>query len=62
MCRDTEQLLHFLVSHDVVLGEFRCERCGLNLVSVVLSVCGFFQGPACNQLYISRQQIAQKHT
>ena len=41
MCRDTEQLLRFLVSHDVVLGEFRCERCGLNLVSVVLSVCGF---------------------
>ena len=26
---------------DIVLGEFRCERCGLNLVSVVLSVCGF---------------------
>jgi len=32
MCRDTEQLLRFLASHDVVLGEFRCERCGLNLV------------------------------
>jgi len=30
-----------LASHHVVLGEFRCERCGLNLVSVVLSVCGF---------------------
>jgi len=44
MCRDTEQLLRFLVSHDVVLGEFRCERCGLNLVSVVLSVCGFSAG------------------
>jgi len=41
MCHDTEQLLRFLASHDVVLGEFRCERCGLNLVSVVLSVCGF---------------------
>jgi len=41
MCCDTEQLLRFLASHDVVLGEFRCERCGLNLVSVVLSVCGF---------------------
>jgi len=41
MCRDTEQLLHFLASHDVVLGKFPCERCGLNLVSVVLSVCGF---------------------
>jgi len=41
MCRDTEQLLRFLASHDVVLGEFRCECCGLNLVSVVLSVCGF---------------------
>ena len=36
-----EQLLRFLASHDVVLGEFRCERCGLNLVRVVLSVCGF---------------------
>ena len=41
MCRDTEQLLRFLASHDVVLGEFRCERCVLNLVRVVLSVCGF---------------------
>ena len=41
MCRDTEQLLRFLASHDIVLGEFRYERCGLNLVSVVLSVCGF---------------------
>ena len=41
MCLDMEQLLHFLASHYVVLGEFRCERCGLNLVSAVLSVCGF---------------------
>jgi len=41
MCRDTEQLLRFLASHHIVLGEFRCGRCGLNLVSVVLSVCGF---------------------
>ena len=41
MCRDMEQLLHFLVSHHVVLGEFRCEHCGLNLVSVVLCVCRF---------------------
>jgi len=31
MCRDTEQLLRFLASHDIVLGEFRCECCGLNL-------------------------------
>ena len=30
-----------MASYHVVLGEFRCERCGLNLVSVVLSVCGF---------------------
>ena len=44
MCRDMEQLLRFLASLDVVLGEFRCERCGLNLVSVVLSVCGFSAG------------------
>ena len=28
MCRDTEQLLHFLVSHHVVLGDIWCERCG----------------------------------
>ena len=41
MCRDTEQLLRFLASHDIVLGEFRYERCGLNLVSVMSSVCGF---------------------
>ena len=32
MCRDTEQLLRFLASHHVVLGKFRCECCGLNLV------------------------------
>jgi len=41
MCRDTEQLLRFLTSHHVVLGEFRCERCSLNLISVVLCVCRF---------------------
>jgi len=27
MCRDTEQLLRFLVSHHVVLGDVWCERC-----------------------------------
>jgi len=41
MCRDTEQLLRLLASHDVVLGEFRYELCSLNLVSIVLSVCDF---------------------
>jgi len=41
MCRDTEQLLRFLVSHHVVLGDFPCERCSLNLVSVVSCACGF---------------------
>jgi len=28
MCRDTQQLLRFLASHHVVLGDFWCERCG----------------------------------
>jgi len=42
MCRDTKQLLRLLASHHVVLGEFRCERCGLNLASVMLFVCRFF--------------------
>ena len=55
MCRDTEQLLRFLASHDVVLGEFRCERCGLNLVLCYLyavSAVGFSPLPEISGISI----------